>query len=239
MPADAPALLAVEPVPDRGERARTRLIAEAERIFSEKGYATASTREICAAAGLNVAAIHYHFGGKDGLYREVLLGPIREIAGRFDGFDDPGLPLVDALRRMLGAFVGVAAEAGADGACCGAGDARAVQGLRLHLREMVEPSPVYAATVAQHIVPHHQAMARMLARHIGLVEPDDDVHRLGFALVAMAHDYCMSRQFMNLLAPGLLDRPDALTLALERLVDWGLALVAHERARRTTRAAPP
>jgi TetR/AcrR family transcriptional regulator, regulator of cefoperazone and chloramphenicol sensitivity len=219
-----------EAATDRGERARTRLIGEAARIFAEKGYASASTREICAAAGLNVAAIHYHFGGKDGLYREVLLGPIRQLTGAFDGFDDPALPLAEALRRMLGAFVGVAAEAGA--ASGAVTDAHAEQGLRLHLREMVEPSPVYAATVAQHIVPHHQAMARMLARHIGVTAPDDDVHRLVFALVAMAHDYCMSREFMNILAPSLLARPDALRLALERLVDWGLALIAHERKRR-------
>ena len=232
-------VLAAEPVSDRGERARTRLLVEAERIFSEKGYAASSTREICAAAGLNVAAIHYHFGGKDGLYREVLLGPIRELASQFDGFDDPALPVREALRRMLGAFVGAVAEGAADGTAGGRGAAHPTQGLRLHLREMVEPSPVYAATVAQHIVPHHQAMARMLARHIGLREADDDVHRLVFALVAMAHDYCMSRQFMNLLAPGLLDRPDALTLALDRLVDWGLALVEHERMRRSPRTLAP
>ena len=220
-----------EAATDRGERARTRLIGESARIFSEKGYASTSTREICAAAGLNVAAIHYHFGGKEGLYREVLLGPIRQLAAQFDGFDDPALPVAQALRRMLGAFVGVAAEAGA--ASGTVADGLAEQGLRLHLREMVEPSPVYAATVAQHIVPHHQAMARMLGRHIGVTAPDDDVHRLAFALVAMAHDYCMSREFMNILAPGLLDRPKALTLALDRLVDWGLALIEHERRRRS------
>ena len=29
-------------------------------------------REICAAAGANVSAINYHFGGKAALYREVI-----------------------------------------------------------------------------------------------------------------------------------------------------------------------
>ena len=220
---DVDAVIAAEPgaaelPPDRGERARTRLLAEAERIFAEKGYAKASTREICAAAGLNAAAIHYHFGGKEGLYRETLLGPIRQITAPFAGIDDPNLPLAEALRRVLGGFVG-------------SGDESASQGMRLHLRELVEPSPVYAATVAQHIVPHHQALVALLARHIGVAAEHDDVHRLSFALVAMAHDYCMSREFMNILAPALLQGPQALPRALERLVDWGLALVAHERAR--------
>jgi TetR/AcrR family transcriptional regulator, regulator of cefoperazone and chloramphenicol sensitivity len=223
--------LPIETATDKGERARTRLLLEAARIFSEKGYAKASTREICAAAGLNVAAIHYHFGGKDGLYRAVLQGPIHAISTQLEGFDDAGLSLPQALTRMLGAFAGLAAD---DSTTSAAVDP---QGLRLHLRELVEPSPVYAATVAQHFVPHQQAMARLLARHIGLAGPDDDVHRLVFALVAMAHDYCMSREFMKILAPGLLDRPDALRLALARLVDWGVALVTHERTRRNTQPA--
>jgi TetR/AcrR family transcriptional regulator, regulator of cefoperazone and chloramphenicol sensitivity len=128
---------------DKGERARARLIGEASRIFAEKGYAKASTREICLAAGLNVAAIHYHFGGKDGLYRAVLMGPIASIAGQLEGFDDPALTLDQSLAHLLGAFVGPDGEAPA------AADA----GVRLFLREMLEPTPVFAAAVVQHIGP--------------------------------------------------------------------------------------
>ena len=206
---------------DKGERARARLLAEASRIFAEKGYAKASTREICSAAGLNIAAIHYHFGGKEGLYRAVLMGPIQAMAAQFAGFDDPSLSLEQALGRLLGPFAG------------GDGDAPsgAESGMRLFLREMLEPTPIFAATVAQHIGPHHDAMARLLARHIGLDQPDEDVHRLVFGLVAMAHDYCMSREFMAVVAPSLLAPPDPLQRARTRLIDWGVALVMHERHR--------
>jgi TetR/AcrR family transcriptional regulator, regulator of cefoperazone and chloramphenicol sensitivity len=207
---------------DRGERARTRLLGEASRIFSEKGYAKASTREICEAARLNPAAIHYHFGDKEGLYRAVLSAPILGMAAQLVGFDDPALTLAQSLDHLLRGFVGDdgLAMAGAD------------EGVRLFLREMIEPTPVFAATAAAHIRPLHEAMAGLLARHIGLAQPDEDVHRLVFGLIAMAHDYCMSREFMNALAPRLLDGPDALQRARERLVDWGVALVAHERKRR-------
>jgi TetR/AcrR family transcriptional regulator, regulator of cefoperazone and chloramphenicol sensitivity len=208
--------------PDRGERARARLIVEASRIFAEKGYAKAATREICVAAGLNVAAIHYHFGGKEGLYRAVLLGPIEVIAGQLAGFDDPALTLPQALAHLLGAFIGVDGDA----------PASADASVRLFLREMLEPTPVFAAAVVQHIGPVHESMARLFARHIGLGAPDEDVHRLVFGLIAMAHDYCMSREFMVLVAPGLLAGPDALQRTRTRLIDWGLALVAHERVRR-------
>ena len=218
----------LEHAADRGERARTRLMLEAAKVFAEKGYSAASTREICAAAGLNVAAIHYHFGGKDDLYRAVLVVPIAGIASQLTGFDAPGLSLAQSLQRLLGVFVG---EDGAPAAL-------AQDGMRLYLREMIEPTPLFAQAVGQHIGPVHEAIARLLARHIGVAVPDDDVHRLVFGLIAMAHDYCMSREFMNAVAPRLLAGPDALARARERLVDWGVALVAHERGRRGLTKAP-
>lgn len=210
---------------DRGAKARERLLAEATRLFAEKGYSGTSTREICLAAQANVAAIHYHFGGKEGLYREVLLAPIRELLARFEGYDDPALPLADALRLVLGAFVHPLAGAGGE-------DARAAQMQRLHLREMVEPSTGYAEAVSLQVRPHHEALTKLLARHIGLAEPDRDVQQLSFAIVAMAQDCSMSREFMRQLAPDLLQGPGAVERLLDRLVDWSCALVAHERQRR-------
>jgi TetR/AcrR family transcriptional regulator, regulator of cefoperazone and chloramphenicol sensitivity len=221
---------------DRGERARTRLLSEASRIFAEKGYAKASTREICVAAGLNPAAIHYHFGDKDGLYRAVLLVPIHGVAAQLAGFDDPALDLKQSLQHLLRAFVGEDGPTPPGAACC-ASVPHADHGVRLYLREMIEPTPVFAAAAAQHIGPVHDAIARLLARHIGMTAPDEDAHRLAFGLIAMAHDYCMSREFMKALAPRLLEGPDALQRARERLVDWGVALVAHERKRRAVENA--
>ncbi len=228
MPAADLSSRTVEAATDKGERARTRLLTEAGRRFAKKGYARTSTREICAAASLNVAAIHYHFGGKEGLYRAVLLNPIQAVASRLAGFDEPDLTLAQSLQRLLGAFVGEASAA----------DAGADDGVRLYLREMIEPTPMFAAAVDQHIGPVHHAIARLFARHIGIAEPDEDVHRLVFGLIAMAHDYCMSREFMKAMAPRLLEGTDALQRARERLVDWGLALVAHERARRGLERQP-
>jgi AcrR family transcriptional regulator len=54
-----------------GGPTRERLIEVAERLFAETGFGGTSVRHITAAAGCNLAAVNYHFGGKDQLYEEV------------------------------------------------------------------------------------------------------------------------------------------------------------------------
>lgn len=59
---------------------RDSLLAAAIDVFSAKGFEAGSVREITQAAKANQAAINYHFGGKDGLYREVLKASVRAFA---------------------------------------------------------------------------------------------------------------------------------------------------------------
>ncbi len=51
---------------------KARLLEAAGEEFAEKGYELARVRKICDRAGVNLAAINYHFGAKEQLYMEVL-----------------------------------------------------------------------------------------------------------------------------------------------------------------------
>ncbi len=51
---------------------RERLIAVGTRLFAQRGIEGTSIRDIATEAEANVAAIHYHFGGKEGLYAAVV-----------------------------------------------------------------------------------------------------------------------------------------------------------------------
>jgi AcrR family transcriptional regulator len=48
-----------------------RIVQIATALFAEHGFDGVSTREIAAAAGLNIATVNYHVGGKRDLYRLV------------------------------------------------------------------------------------------------------------------------------------------------------------------------
>ena len=49
-----------------------RLLAEAQRLFAEHGFAKVSAEQIVVAAGVTRGALYHHFDGKKGLFRAVL-----------------------------------------------------------------------------------------------------------------------------------------------------------------------
>jgi AcrR family transcriptional regulator len=51
---------------------KERILDTAERLFAERGYGATSLRSIIAAAGVNLAAVHYHFRNKEALLDAVL-----------------------------------------------------------------------------------------------------------------------------------------------------------------------
>jgi AcrR family transcriptional regulator len=51
---------------------RERLLGEALRLFTAKGYAATTVREIVAGAGVTKPVLYYYFGSKEGLYLEIM-----------------------------------------------------------------------------------------------------------------------------------------------------------------------
>src|ERR1700722_17428411 len=52
----------------RGEETRARIVAAALKMFGERGFDGASTRDIAADAGVNAPALQYYFDTKEGVY---------------------------------------------------------------------------------------------------------------------------------------------------------------------------
>lgn len=53
---------------------RQRLLTEALRLFTARGYAATTVRELVEAAGVTKPVLYYYFGNKEGLYLEIMNG---------------------------------------------------------------------------------------------------------------------------------------------------------------------
>ena len=95
---------------------KDRILAAAETLFAQRGFDGASLRQLTAAAGVNLAAVNYHFGSKERLVEEVFrcrldalnqgrLAALARVAGRE----------TTTLEDVLEAYIRPALELGQDG----------------------------------------------------------------------------------------------------------------------------
>lgn len=139
---------------------RERLLNAAEELFARVGYAGTSVRHITAAAGCNLAAVNYHFGGKDKLYLEVFrrrLAAMREqrlaaiaAATRIEEAH-PG-DLATVLLAFAQAFLAPLRE-----------DPEGHRPMRLLLREIADPLLPPGFLHSELIVPVNQAINTAVA----------------------------------------------------------------------------
>ena len=75
--------LSARPLDPRTGETRRRIIETALKLFAEHGFRGVSVRDLSAAAQVNVAAVNYHFGSKQGLYRTIFDTVLDEDEGCF------------------------------------------------------------------------------------------------------------------------------------------------------------
>ena len=160
-PASPPA--AVAP-PSEADGTRAALIRAGIELFGRRGFDGTSTRELARAAGVNIAGIAYHFGGKAGLHRACGAAIAATIAER-----------VGAIGPAIGSIDGMSAEAAADlfvAGVCGLGrfmlgrpEAEAIA--RFMVREQMDPSPTFDILYEALIRPRHAFFCGLFGRATG------------------------------------------------------------------------
>lgn len=145
----------------RPSDARERLLTAAIDVFGRLGFAGATTREIAKGAKLNLQAIAYHFGNKEGLYlaaadhiaerMRAQIGPMADAArARFAS--GPAVTPADArfmLTGMLGSVAGILF------------DPRWAPVARFMVREQMDPTSAFDRVYERVMAPQLD-----LARHI-------------------------------------------------------------------------
>lgn len=74
---------------------RERILDAAERLFMEHGYEGTSMRQITGEAGVNLAAVNYHFGSKEILMQEV-------FRRKLDWLNDARMRALDQMEQEAG-----------------------------------------------------------------------------------------------------------------------------------------
>lgn len=201
--------------------ARSRLVLSALRLFAEKGFEAATTREICESAGANISAIRYYFGDKAGLYRAAFTEPMGDVPCQLNIEAWAGLPLAEALGKLFRDFLEPLKKGEEFGLV-----------MKLHFREMIEPTGAWQQEIDAEIKPQHEALVTLLKQHLGLPGIDADVHRLAFAIIGMAVQFYVGQDVVSAISPEVLTGPNAIGVLADRLSGYAVSMIEGEARRR-------
>ena len=93
--------------PKDPERTRERLLDAATRLFAIHGFDGATADQIAREAGVNKAMINYHFGGKQDLYRAILLDTLERAGAALRDIRHADIPSEEKLSRYIATFTGL------------------------------------------------------------------------------------------------------------------------------------
>ncbi|WP_398309012.1 CerR family C-terminal domain-containing protein [Zoogloea sp.] len=220
------------PIRSDGTLARRRLLEAALQLFADKGYQKTSTREIADAAGVNLGSISYYFGDKPGLYRAVFCESFcdataaPDILQARDCLPDPTTTALDP-DAALAAFFFNFLHPLKQGALI-----RLV--MRLHFRELVEPSGVMGTEMDDDLADLFRNMSRLISRRLGLDAPDTDTDtlRLTHAVLGMAMHFFVAQDLVDQVSPELVAKPESIDVLAERLAAWAAGMIDSEARRR-------
>ncbi|WP_326824898.1 TetR/AcrR family transcriptional regulator [Streptosporangium sp. NBC_01756] len=92
------------------EPVRQRLLAEATRLFAERGFESTSVQEIVTAAGVTKGAMYHYFDSKDDLLHEIYGRVLRMQMERLTHFADGPGPLAERLHAAAADVVRTTVE---------------------------------------------------------------------------------------------------------------------------------
>lgn len=157
----------VETAPALKADARQRILEAAGEAFAEYGFNYVTVRQICAMAGVNVAAINYHFGDKESLYKVVLKHWERVAFEKYPlhtGEVDGDLPPEQRLRAFIKSFLFRMLD-----------DGRPSWFGKLVAREFIEPTGALDMLVEDAIRPSYALLSSIVRELLGRDAGEDEV----------------------------------------------------------------
>jgi AcrR family transcriptional regulator len=172
--------------------AKDRILLAAGREFAERGYEAATVRDICLAAGVNLAAVNYYFGDKKRLYIESVKHAHEERVRQVpEPHWQPGTPpdrklrdfLASTLERMLG--IG-----------------QHPWQVRLMLREVLQPTEACRELAEDYFRPHFELLVSILAELAAGRLDEPRLRRLAVGVMGQCFVYRAAGEVVGMLVPA-------------------------------------
>lgn len=174
--------------PDLPENTRDRLLAAAREVFAESGFKGATVREICRRAEVNVAAVNYHFNGKEALFMAALeMEPLKNLIVKIDGADSAEIRLTRFIREFMRRLMDE---------CC-------TSHSQLLMRELHEPSPALDSIASEIVAPLHEHLAALVREIVGDKVAPEEIRRCVFSIAGQCSFYRHSREMNRRVYPEL------------------------------------
>ncbi|MFL6604255.1 MAG: TetR/AcrR family transcriptional regulator [Steroidobacteraceae bacterium] len=205
---------------------REQLLETAGQVFSEKGFAGATGKEICERSGANAAAVVYHFGGMDKLYGAVLqearrrIVPSEALAAAVERETDPTAKLTAFIGLLVGALAAPASSTWA---------------VRLLSREILSPNAIFDEMRHKEMRARAAILKTIVSDLTGLAPDDPAVARSCINIMAPFG-------ILMLIGPGRVERvfpvlsfgPESVADTTRHMVQFalgGLAAIARDGRR--------
>ena len=199
---------------------RQRLLHAAGEVFAERGFHSATTREITERAGVNLAAINYHFRDKAELYACAL----REAhcSARLIGLPEPqGTPRA-RLRMHLASTLTYLLD-----------PRRPAWQNRLLTRELAEPSPALDEFINEGMRPRTERMFAILRDLAGADLSREVMAWLSVSIIAQCLHFSQNRPIIERIHPSLAGYHERIDQLAEHITDFSVpaVLAAGRKAR--------
>ena len=206
--------------PDSPET-RARLLEAAGSTFAELGYRNATVREICRRARANIAALHYHFGGKQEMYTAVLADAAQKS---FEKWPIGGSVPADAPpESRLEAFIRNYLERLLD-------EGRPAWFGQLFARELVEPTGALDELAKTFARPQLERLMGIVTELLAPAATEPTVRACCTSIVGQCLFFKHARPMIERLMPQQGFGPDARAQLARHIVAFSLAGIRGVRA---------
>ncbi|MEE9395361.1 MAG: CerR family C-terminal domain-containing protein [Planctomycetota bacterium] len=199
--------------PLNAQSTRAKLIEAATAAFVERGFDGTSIRDIASRADANVAAVSYHFGGKDELYRAVIQAafealpesvPMPKLA---DNPDDPEACLRAWIHWHLERVLGQRRHPFGE----------------LLLREMRNPTPIMRGFVERAMKPVFEALVGIVAELLNCEKTERIAREMSMSVLSQYVIYKHADRLIAHFVPEYETDPTPTAEMADRIADFSIA----------------